>query len=89
IERLEKLEVRVKELEEQLNLNSQNSSRPPSSDFGKKTRKQKRNHHSSGQSKKKSQRSQGAQPGHEGVSRKQLPPDEVDTFIDCKTIDSL
>lgn len=60
-------------LREQLNINSKNSSLPPSRDFKKK----KKEH-------KKSGRKQGAQPGHQASQRRVLPPEEVDTIIDCK-----
>jgi transposase len=58
----------IAELKEKLNINSRNSSKPPSSEpFKKKPKKRKR-----------SKRKQGGQPGHKGVFRELLPEEEVD-----------
>ena len=57
LERLNKLESRVKELEGRLSKNSRNSSKPPSGDgFGKRTQSLRR----------KSEKPSGGQPGHLG-----------------------
>jgi len=68
------LTARVAELEEKLRTSSSNSSKPPSSDppWVKKPPKR-----------KKGRRKRGAQKGHEGKARTLLPPEEVDTFVDC------
>ena len=66
---------RVKLLEERVNLDSNNSSKPPSSNGpGKLNRAQRR----------ASNRKRGAQPGHKGHSRAMLDEDEVDRLVDCK-----
>ena len=66
---------RVRLLEERVNLNSRNSSKPPSSDGpGSGNRAQRR----------ASQRKRGAQPGHKGHSRAMLDEAEVDSIVDCK-----
>jgi transposase len=66
---------RVKLLEERVNLDSNNSSRPPSSNGpGKMNRAQRR----------ASQRQRGAQPGHKGHTRAMLDESEVDRVVDCK-----
>jgi transposase len=65
------------ELKEKLNLNSNNSSKPPSSDFFKKNKKNKLH-------KNKSNRKQGGQPGHSGHYRVLLPPNQVDHFVTHK-----
>ena len=76
--RITKLEQRVAELTKQwtellekLGRNSRNSHLPPSSDPPG-------SHAGKG---KKSGRKRGGQPGHGGVARKLLPPEEVDEFI--------
>lgn len=75
-ERLAQLEQMVAKLQEQLALNSQNSSKPPSSDGPKKPKKTK--------PKKKSRRKRGGQVGHKGSHRKLLPLEEVDALVECK-----
>lgn len=66
---------RVRLLEERVNLNSRNSSKPPSSDGpGGGNRATRR----------ASQRKRGAQPGHKGHSRALLEESEVDSIVDCK-----
>ena len=62
----------VADLKEQINLNSDNSSKPPSSDKPGKKEK----HRKLGSGKKR-----GAQAGHKGKSRKLLPPDQVEQFV--------
>jgi transposase len=66
---------RVRLLEERVNLDSNNSSKPPSSNGpGKLNRSQRR----------ASDRKRGAQPGHKGHSRAMLDETEVDQLVDCK-----
>jgi len=66
---------RVKLLEERINLDSNNSSKPPSSNGpGSANRAQRR----------ASQRKRGAQPGHKGHSRTMLDASQVDRLVDCK-----
>lgn len=69
------LKARLMVLEERVNLNSNNSSKPPSSDGpGRGNRAQRRT----------SERKRGAQPGHKGHSRATLDEREVDRLVDCK-----
>ena len=69
----ELLETRVKELEDKLNTNSRNSSKPPSQDpFRPKSPR------------KSSGRTQGAQPGHTGHKRKMYPTDQVEKIVELK-----
>ena len=69
------LRVRVKWLEERVKLDSNNSSKPPSSDGpGKPNRSQRR----------ASGRKRGAQPGHTGHSRALVDEAELDSLQDCK-----
>jgi len=66
---------RVKALEERVNLDSNNSSKPPSSNGpGRMNRAQRR----------ASDRKRGAQPGHKGHSRAMLDESELDRVVDCK-----
>jgi transposase len=66
---------RVRLLEERVNLDSNNSSKPPSSNGpGHQNRAQRR----------ASTRKRGAQPGHEGHSRALFDESEVDRLVDCK-----
>src|SRR5262245_43653694 len=60
-------------LREQLAINSANSSLPPSRDIKNKKKV-----------KSKSARKRGGQPGHKGWQRKILPPEDVNTIVDCK-----
>ena len=74
-ELLTTLQAQVQLLEERVNLNSRNSSKPPSSDGpGSGNRAQRR----------ASQRKRGAQPGHKGHSRAMLDEAELDSIVDCK-----
>jgi hypothetical protein len=66
---------RIEELERRLGLDSQNSSKPPSSDGPAQRAKRPK--------KDKSKRKRGAQKGHEGHHRKLWPPDKVDHFNRC------
>ena len=62
-------------LEERVNLDSNNSSKPPSSNGpGSMNRAQRR----------ASQRKRGAQPGHKGHTRAMLNERDVDQLVDCK-----
>ena len=66
---------RVKLLEERVNLDSNNSSKPPSSNGpGKLNRAQRR----------AGGRKRGAQPGHKGHNRAVLDEGQVDRLVDCK-----
>ena len=69
------LESEVKELKEQLNTNSQNSSLPSSKDKPSSKKKPKK--------KKRSTRKQGAQPGHSAHKRELVPVEEVDHVEEC------
>jgi transposase len=75
LERVEKLEHENRELRARLNSNSNNSSKPPSSDF-KKPKKNK---------KPSSGKLSGGQKGHPGHYRELLAESEVDEIIECKT----
>ena len=69
IERINALEEKVTQLEERINKDSHNSSKPPSSDWNRKTPKSLR---------EKSGKHSGGQPGHEGHSLKQsATPDHI------------
>lgn len=69
------LEARVKQLENQLNQNSRNSSKPPASDGFKRTKSQR----------KKSGKKSGGQKGHPGHTLKMVDsPDQVQVHtVDC------
>jgi hypothetical protein len=69
LEKVDKLEKRVKELEGKLGKNSGNSSKPPSSDGYRKAIKN---------SREKSDKNQGAQEGHKGTTLQMIDiPDKV------------
>lgn len=68
------LEQRIAVLEEKLNTDSRNSSKPPSSD--QKGSRPAKPREGSG-------RKAGGQPGHEGKSRVLLPPEQVTHIHDC------
>ncbi len=69
------LEARIKELERLLGINSQNSSKPPSSDGPEVTRPRTRG---------KVRRKRGARKGHEPHMRKQFGPEDVTKTIPHK-----
>ena len=75
-QQLGQLEKRTAKLEVQTNMNSQNSSKPPSSDspFNKKKKK-----------KKKAKRKCGGQKGHQGHQQQILEPSQVQHIMpqDC------
>ncbi len=72
-EHINKLEIRINELEDRLNNNSGNSSLPPSSDFQKRSKKNKKNKDRISSTKKV-----GGQLGHKGNHRKLVDnPDET------------
>lgn len=72
--RMVALEARVADLEARLGQNSQNSSRPPSSDPPTVARGRR----------PPSGRTPGGQPGHEGHQRLLLPEEQVDTIVPVK-----
>jgi hypothetical protein len=77
-QKLSMLEQKIEDFQETLNINSKNSSRPPSSDFVKKkeaTKNPKR--------KSKKKRLQGGQPGHKGKTRELLAIEAVDHINKC------
>jgi transposase len=65
---IEAQQKEIEELKEKLNTNSDNSSKPPSSDMFKSQKNKK----------KKGKRNRGGQPGHAGMTRDLLPEEEVD-----------
>ncbi|MEL6270099.1 MAG: DUF6444 domain-containing protein [Chloroflexota bacterium] len=67
-----RLHQRMEKVEEQLKLNSETSSKPPSSDAPRHRREK--------EGKLPSGKKRGAQPGHKGRHRKPKPPDEVSEF---------
>lgn len=73
--RLQELEAEVAALREQLNRNSRNSSKPPSSDGPDVPPSPKR---------AKSDRKRGGQPGHKGTTRKLVPVEQVEHSFDVK-----
>lgn len=74
-QRIAQLEAEVREVTARLNQNSQNSSKPPSSDGPHVKRKP---------PKPPSGRKPGGQPGHTPHQRALVPVEEVDTVIACK-----
>jgi len=68
----------LKERIAKLESDSQNSSKPPSSDGPQQRDKRKQN-----SDKKKSDRKPGGQPGHTGSNRELIPVEEVDDVIGC------
>ncbi len=70
-EKVAMLEAEIEELKRLININSQNSSKPPSSD-GPQVPKPKKG---------KGRKKRGAQKGHKPHMREQIPPEEVTEFI--------
>jgi len=73
LETVAALRAENQELKLRLSLNSQNSSKPPSSDMGKPKRKPPVD---------RSGRRPGGQPGHKGTAREAVPADQVDETVD-------
>lgn len=78
-ERVSELQTQIGELKRRLSQNSQNSSKPPSTD-PPMTRQQRRA--LARERAKRSPRSAGGQPGHEGHHRQMAPPERVDERIE-------
>lgn len=74
LDQIARLTARVAELEERLRLSSENSSKPPSSDPPWVEKQSKR---------KQGKRKRGGQKGHAGKAHSPLPPEQVDSFVDC------
>ena len=70
---------RLKLLEERVNLDSRNSSKPPSSDGPASSNRRQRR-----ASARASARKRGAQPGHKGSYRAMLDADQVAAIFDCQ-----
>lgn len=76
-QRVDELETRVRDLEARLQLNSTNSSKPPSSDpIGMKRKPPA----------PPSGKARGGQPGHRKARRLLVPPEKVRETVDCKPI---
>ena len=74
-QQIDQLERRVRDLEARLNLNSTNSSKPPSSDpIGLKRKPPK----------PKGRRKRGGQPGHRRATRALVPPERLRSSTDCR-----
>jgi len=73
---VQKLETEIADLKEQVNRNSQNSSKPPSSDGPEVPPKTNQ--------RPKSNRNRGGQPGHKGTTRKLVPIEQVKESHDVK-----
>ena len=69
-----KLKKRIEELERLIKQNSKNSSKPPSSDFGRNTKPKEP------APKKRKRRKQGAQKGHQPNLKQRVPKEQVTTF---------
>jgi transposase len=76
IARIQELEAEVSALREQVNRNSRNSSKPPSSDGPDAPPKLRK--------RAKSKRKRGGQPGHKGTTRKLVPIEQVKDSHDIK-----
>ncbi len=77
VARVAALEATVKDLTERLQQDSQNSSRPPSSDRASRKRRERRRRQPSG-------RRPGGQPGHSGQTRELISVEDVDEVITLK-----
>lgn len=75
VARVQALEAEVANLREQVNRNSRNSSKPPSSDGPNEPKPRKR---------ARSKRKRGGQPGHKGTTRKLVPIEQVKESYDVK-----
>jgi hypothetical protein len=73
------LRERIDELERQINLDSGNSSMPPSSDPPKSRAERRR---AAREAYKRSMRSSGGQPGHEGKTRELVAPERADDRVE-------
>jgi transposase len=84
IRRCERLEERVRRLEEQLRKDSGNSSRPPSQDppRSRAERRAAAREKAKQWAKAEGEREAGAQPGHDGCGRKLLGEDELDQIVE-------
>lgn len=81
VEKLLEYDRETEELKEKiakLETNSQNSSKPPSTDNPRQREQRKQN-----KDKKKSGLKPGGQPGHKGSNRQLIPVEEVKEVIDC------
>lgn len=76
---IERQSAEIADLKEKLNTNSSNSSKPPSSDGFKKSKKKAKLHGAA----KTQATKQGAQPGHPGKGRELLPPHEDMAIVVC------
>jgi transposase len=74
---IERQAARIEELERQVNQNSRNSHKPPSSDGPGTFRRGRLPAREKG-------RKRGGQPGHEGHHRDLLPSEEVDEFVEMR-----
>ena len=79
LDRIDKMEKRITDLERQLAKNSRNSSKPPSSDGLKKGKKKTKS------LRKKGGKKSGGQKGHEGQTLRQV--EKPDFIVDCATPD--
>ena len=78
VERMQQLEAQMQVLQEQLGQNSQNSSRPPSSDRPNQAKKKQTGRP------KKSQRKRGGQPGHQRQARPLKLIEQVNKVVPLK-----
>jgi hypothetical protein len=81
---LHKVVKECERLYQELNQNSTNSSKAPSTDSPEAKAKRKAEEESSQPKAKHGQQKQGAQPGHKAVSRPLVPLEEVERVFDCK-----
>src|SRR4030095_9829147 len=78
------LKAEINELRERLGQNSSNSSKPPSSDPPSYKPKPRREPKRRKPHREQKGRKQGAQPGHQGSTRRLLPAEEVDYLVELK-----